>query len=115
MPTRPVELYDKITVLAPESPLLIRFASAFSSVPSQPSSPSSDEAVSSDVAFTSAETPSVYESQGEESPQDAKIERPAKLTDREGRTHQDLGMAYKDMGLVDEAIEEFRLALQAAD
>ena len=29
MPTRPVELYDKITVLAPESPLLIRFASAF--------------------------------------------------------------------------------------
>ena len=47
MPTRPVELYDKITVLAPESPLLMRFASAFSSVPSQPSSPSPDEAVSS--------------------------------------------------------------------
>src|ERR687893_276800 len=62
MPTRPVELYDKITVLAPESPLLIRFASAFSSVPSQPSSPSPDEAVSSDVAFTSSETPSVSDS-----------------------------------------------------
>ncbi|HKO30740.1 MAG TPA: tetratricopeptide repeat protein, partial [Nitrospiraceae bacterium] len=83
--TRPTSLYAKVKELAPASPLLAEWASTFSPKPQAP-------------------VPAV------ETPVSA---RPVEEIDPE--THYTLGVAYKNMGLLDEAKEEFCLSLQSQD
>jgi len=75
-PTRPASLYAKVKELAPASPLLAKWASTFSPKPEAPVS----------AAETPVSAPPVHEINPE--------------------THYMLGVAYKNMGLLDEAKEE---------
>ena len=84
-PTRPASLYAKVKELAPASPLLAKWASTFSPKPPTP--------VRSPEMASPAQT--VHEIDPE--------------------THYTLGVAYKNMGLLDEAKEEFCLSLQSHD
>ena len=81
--TQPAVLYAKVKELAPASPLVAKWASTFSPKP-QASVP---------VAETQ-----VYA-------------QPGKEIDQE--THYMLGVAYKNMGLLDEAKEEFSLSMKS--
>lgn len=84
-PTRPASLYAKVKELAPASPLLAKWASTFSPKPQAPVP----------AAETPVSAPPVHEINPE--------------------THYTLGVAYKNMGLLDEAKEEFCLSLQSHD
>jgi tetratricopeptide (TPR) repeat protein len=84
-PTRPASLYAKVKELAPASPLLAKWASTFSPKPQEPVS----------AVETPVSAPPVHEINPE--------------------THYTLGVAYKNMGLLDEAKEEFCLSLQSQD
>ena len=84
-PTQPASLYQKIKELAPASPLVAKWASMFSPI-LQASVP---------VVEPSIPTP------------------PGNETDPE--THYTLGVAYKNMGLLDEAKEEFGFSMQSHD
>ena len=77
-PTQPASLYAKVKELAPASPLVAKWASTFSPKP-QASVPAVETPVSAP---------------------------PGNEIDPE--THYTLGVAYKNMGLLDEAKEEFR-------
>ncbi len=83
--TQPASLYAKMKELAPVSPLVAKWASTFS-----PKLPAPVPAV---------ETPLSAE--------------PTDGIDPE--THYTLGVAYKNMGLLDEAKEEFRFAMKGPD
>jgi tetratricopeptide (TPR) repeat protein len=83
--TRPASLYAKVKELAPASPLLAKWASTFS--------PKTQAPVP--AAKTPVSAPPVHEINPE--------------------THYTLGVAYKNMGLLDEAKEEFCLSLQSQD
>ena len=84
-PTQPASLYAKVKELAPASPLVAKWASTFSQKP-QASVPAFATTVS---------------------------DEPADGIDPE--THYTLGVAYKNMGLLDEAKEEFRLSMKGPD
>ena len=84
-PTQPASLYTKVKELAPASPLVAKWASMFS--------PNLQASVP--VVEPSTPTP------------------PGNETDPE--THYTLGVAYKNMGLLDEAKEEFGLSMQSHD
>ena len=84
-PTRLANLYTKVKELAPASPLVAKWASMFS-----PKSQASVPAVETPVAV-----PPVNEIEPE--------------------THYTLGVAYKNMGLLDEAKEEFALSMKSHD
>ncbi len=82
-PTQPASLYAKVKELAPASPLVAKWASTFSPKP-QASAPAVETPVSAE---------------------------PTDGIDPE--THYTLGVAYKNMGLLDEAKEEFCLSMQS--
>ena len=84
-PTQPADLYAKVKELAPASPLVAKWASTFSPKP-QASAPA-------------VETPVSAEPVNEIDPE----------------THYKLGVAYKNMGLLDEAKEEFCLSMKGPD
>jgi len=84
-PTQPASLYAKVKELAPASPLVAKWASTFSPKP-QPSVPAADTPVSAS---------------------------PGNEIDPE--THYTLGVAYKNMGLLDEAKEEFCFSMKSHD
>jgi len=84
-PTQPASLYAKVKELAPASPLVAKWASTFSPKP-QASIPAVETPVSA---------------------------LPGNEIDPE--THYTLGVAYKNMGLLDEAKEEFCLSMQSHD
>jgi tetratricopeptide (TPR) repeat protein len=84
-PTRLASLYQKVKELAPASPLVAKWASTFS-----PKSQASAPAAEAPVAV-----PPVNEIEPE--------------------THYTLGVAYKNMGLLDEAMEEFALSMKSHD
>jgi tetratricopeptide (TPR) repeat protein len=84
-PTRLPSLYQKVKELAPASPLVAKWASMFS-----PKSQASAPAAEAPVAV-----PPVNEIEPE--------------------THYTLGVAYKNMGLLDEAKEEFVLSMKSHD
>ena len=83
--TQPASLYAKVKELAPASPLVAKWASMFSPKP-QASVPAVETTVSA---------------------------QPGNEIDPE--THYTLGVAYKNMGLLDEAKEEFCLSMQSHD
>ncbi|MDE3221570.1 MAG: tetratricopeptide repeat protein [Nitrospirota bacterium] len=82
---RPAGLYAKVKELAPASPLVAKWASTFSPKPQ--------------AAVPAVETPVSAE------PEDG----------IDSETHYTLGVAYKNMGLLDEAKEEFRLSMKDPD
>jgi tetratricopeptide (TPR) repeat protein len=82
---RPSGLYAKVKELAPASPLVAKWASTFSPKP-QASVPAVEKPVSAEL--------------GDEI---------------DSETHYTLGVAYKNMGLLDEAKEEFRLSMKDPD
>jgi tetratricopeptide (TPR) repeat protein len=84
-PTQPASLYAKVKELAPASPLVAKWASTFSSKP-QASVPAVEMPVSAP---------------------------PGNEIDPE--THYTLGVAYKNMGLLDEAKEEFCFSMKSHD
>jgi tetratricopeptide (TPR) repeat protein len=84
-PTQPARLYAKVKELAPDSPLVAKWASTFS-----PEPPASVPAVETPVSAS-----------------------PGNEIDPE--THYTLGVAYKNMGLLDEAKEEFCLSMRSQD
>jgi tetratricopeptide (TPR) repeat protein len=84
-PTHLASLYQKVRELAPASPLVAKWASMFSAKP-QASTPA-------------AETPVAVPPESEIEPE----------------THYTLGVAYKNMGLLDEAKEEFALSMKSHD
>lgn len=83
--TQPAGLYARVKELAPASPLVAKWASTFSPKP-QASVPAVEMPVSAE---------------------------PTDGIDPE--THYTLGVAYKNMGLLDEAKEEFRLSMKGSD
>jgi tetratricopeptide (TPR) repeat protein len=83
--TEPASLYGKVKELAPASPLVAKWASRFSSKPQ--------------TSFPAVETPTSVEPQDE----------------IDAETHYTLGVAYKNMGLLDEAKEEFDLSMKGPD
>jgi tetratricopeptide (TPR) repeat protein len=84
-PTQPASLYAKVKELAPASPLVAKWASTFSPKPQ--------------ASVPAAETP-VSASPGNEI---------------DPETHYTLGVAYKNMGLLDEAKEEFCFSMKSHD
>lgn len=84
-PTRLASLYQKVKELAPASPLVAKWASMFSPKPQ--------------VSVPAAEKPVAV------SPENG----------IEPETHYTLGVAYKNMGLLDEAKEEFALSMKSHD
>ena len=84
-PTQPASLYAKVKELAPASPVVAKWASTFSPKP-QASVPAVETLVSAP---------------------------PGNEIDSE--THYTLGVAYKNMGLLDEAKEEFCLSMKSHD
>jgi tetratricopeptide (TPR) repeat protein len=84
-PTQPASLYAKVKELAPASPLVVKWASTFSPKP-QASVPAVEMPVSAP---------------------------PGNEIDPE--THYTLGVAYKNMGLLDEAKEEFYFSMKSHD
>lgn len=84
-PTHLASLYQKVKELAPASPLVAKWASMFSAKP-QASGPG-------------AETPVAVPAGNEIEPE----------------THYTLGVAYKNMGLLDEAKEEFVFSMKSHD
>ena len=61
-----------------------------------------------------APTPPVHE--GRNLPDHAPLRQaPPHVTEHEYRVHYELGMAYKNMGMLDEAVEEFRVAINGKE
>ncbi|MEP6935343.1 MAG: tetratricopeptide repeat protein, partial [Nitrospirota bacterium] len=83
--TQPAGLYAKVKELAPASPLVAKWASTFSPKPQVP--------------VPTVKTPVAVQSEKEIDPE----------------THYTLGVAYKNMGLPDEAKEEFSLSMRSHD
>ena len=84
-PTRQANLYAKVKELAPASPLLPKWAATFSSKP--PTSVAAAEPKKSALSETEIDP----------------------------ETHYTLGVAYKNMGLLDEAKEEFTFSMKSQD
>ena len=83
--TQPAGLYAKVKELAPASPLVVKWAATFSPKPQ--------------ASVPAVETPVSAQPGGEIDPE----------------THYTLGVAYKNMGLLDEAKEEFCLSMKSHD
>ena len=84
-PTHLASLYQKVRELAPASPLVAKWASMFSPKPQ--------------ASVPAAETPVAVPPENQSEPE----------------THYTLGVAYKNMGLLDEAKEEFALSMKSHD
>jgi tetratricopeptide (TPR) repeat protein len=85
-PERPAALYAKVKELAPASPLVAKLASTFA--------PKSDKPVEVTAAA------------GESTP---------RANGLDSDVHYTLGVAFKNMGLLDEAREEFALSMEGSD
>ncbi len=98
------ELYHKVKALARASPVVANLASRFEPI-MRDRTPASPPAVSGAVdAPRAADEPPT----SAEQPQDMRIE------EEEDEIRYTLGVAYKNMGLLEEAIEEFRLSMQGS-
>jgi tetratricopeptide (TPR) repeat protein len=96
-------LYEKVKALAPSSPVLVRVAVAVTTPrdTEAPPQPPADQAPaladSAGAGSVGGETPAASE--------------PVAETESEAETRYALGVAYKNMGLYREAIEEFQLSM----
>jgi tetratricopeptide (TPR) repeat protein len=93
-PTLPIELFEKIKEIAPSSPIVEKLAVLLQA------GQAASAALASAAAAPAAETPAPAAPVQEQ------------LGEQELLIRYELGVAYKDMGLYDEAIEEFHVALK---
>jgi len=130
MPTLPAELYAKIKMLAPASPLVSRFTPVF-----EPTQPTQSTQAVTDRQVTEHQSqptqivppqpaikPSVTDAPKEQKRASsattktaAESDKPEKPLEQDYETHYTLGVAYKDMGLLEEAIEELSLAAKGTE
>jgi len=130
MPTLPAELYAKIKMLAPTSPLVSRFTSVFE--PTQPTHSPQEVTAHRDAEHPTrpsqaappqpAHKPSVTEAPKEQGKAPVSTVKTAaepgeqeKPSEQDYETHYTLGVAYKDMGLLEEAVEELNLAAKGTE
>ncbi len=133
MPTLPAELYDRIKELAPNSDLHQQFVTVFEpSAAPEASAPAAEETpveveeavvpepepepVAEDVETSPEPEPEpVAEQHAEPEPEPvvatAAPAPPQRPSEEELETHFTLGRAYRDMGLLSEAMEEFRVSV----
>lgn len=120
MPTLPAELYADIKVLAPSSPFLSQFASAFEPAPLRQEAPSVQEPAESErlsrqesaAQLDSQVAPAVEAEQlHQEAPSVHTPAEPERPSEQDYKTQYELGIAFKNMGLLNEAIEEFQFAI----
>jgi tetratricopeptide (TPR) repeat protein len=100
----PTELYDRVKALAPASPLVAKLASRFEPVTREEASVAPP--ISS--AGIAAQGASVQPSTSAQKPQEEQTGE----GEEEYEVRYTLGVAYQNMGMLDEAIEEFRLSMQ---
>lgn len=93
-PTLPIELFEKIKEIAPSSPIVEKLAVLLQA------GQAASAALASAAVAPAAETPAPAAPVQEQ------------LGEQELLIRYELGVAYKDMGLYDEAIEEFHVALK---
>ena len=109
MPTLPAELYADIKVLAPSSPFVSQFASAFEPAPLGQEAPSVQESA---AQLDSQVAPAVEAEQlHQKAPSVQTPAEPEQPSEQDYKTQYELGIAFKNMGLLNEAIEEFRFAI----
>jgi len=88
-PTQPIELFEKIKEIAPSGPVVAKLAALFQAGQAAPVAPAPA------VAAAPAAAPA-----------------PEQHSEQELMVRYELGVAYKDMGLFDEAMEELQIALK---
>lgn len=98
-PTLPIEIFEKIKEIAPSSPVVAKLAVSFKAGPKE-TAPASH---ASGLVMESAPAPAA-----------AAAAAPAQdqLNEQELMVRYELGVAYKDMGLYEEAMEELQTALK---
>lgn len=89
-PELPIELFDKIKEIAPSSPVVEKLTALFQAGQAAPAEPEP-------AAAAEAAAPA-----------------PEQLSEQDLLVRYELGVAYKDMGLFDEAMEELQAALQGS-
>lgn len=94
-PTQPIELFEKIKEIAPSSPVVAKLAALFQAGQAAPVA-LAPAAAAAPAAEASAAAAPAQEQHNEQ----------------ELMVRYELGVAYKDMGLFDEAMEELQIALK---
>ena len=89
-PTLPIEIFEKIKEIASSSPVVAKLAALFQAGQAAPAAPAPAAS-----AAPAAEAP-----------------EPEQRSEQELMVRYELGVAYKDMGLFDEAMEELQIALK---
>ena len=98
-PTQPVELFEKIKEIASSSPVVAKLAALFKASQPAPAAP---------APVVAAEAPAAV---AEVAPA-AEVPAQEQHSEQELMVRYELGVAYKDMGLFDEAMEELQIALK---
>jgi tetratricopeptide (TPR) repeat protein len=95
-PTLPIELFEKIKEIASSSPVVAKLTALFKAGQAAPAAPAPAAAApAAPVAKAAPAAPA-----------------PEQLSEQELLVRYELGVAYKDMGLIDEAMEELEMALK---
>lgn len=97
-PTLSVEIFEKIKEIAASSPVVAKLTALFQAGQAAPAAPASAAA----AAVPAAAAPVVA----------AAAPAPEQHSEQELMVRYELGVAYKDMGLFDEAMEELQIALK---
>ena len=103
--TQPIEFFEKIREIAPSSPVAAKLASLFQA--GEAAAVKASHA--SGLTMDSAPAPAV----AAEAPA-AAAPVPEQHSEQELMVRYELGVAYKDMGLFDEAMEELQISLKGA-
>ena len=98
-PTQPVELFEKIKEIASSSPVVAKLAALLKASQPAPAAP---------APVVAAEAPAAV---AEVAPA-AEVPAQEQHSEQELMVRYELGVAYKDMGLFDEAMEELQIALK---
>ncbi len=95
-PTLPIEIFEKIKEIASSSPVVAKLTALFQTSQAAPTAPAPAAEASAAAAEAPAATAPAQEQHSEQ----------------ELMVRYELGVAYKDMGLFDEAMEELQIALK---
>lgn len=107
-PTQPGELLDKIKEIAPNSPLVSKLSASLQA--GRAEAANAAPASGSGLVMESSPEPAA----AAEAPVAAAAPAPEQHGEQELMVRYELGVAYKDMGLHEEAMEELQIALKGA-
>ena len=96
-PTQPTELFEKIKEIAPSSSVVQKLTGLFQAGHAAPAAPAPQVAAAA-PSHAAAQAPAAS--------------APEQLSEQELMVRYELGVAYKDMGLFDEAMEELQISLK---